>query len=102
MEGVTANWGFLKALSDEEKEATPEEKSSQQGGKRVSEEMMGSGDMKEPLLENVESDEQSRFKPVNKNVSFEISDGDLLCVIGKVGSGKSSLLATVMGETVIT
>ena len=102
MEGVTANWGFLKASSDEEKEATPEEKRSQQGAKRVSEEMMGSGDLKEPLLENVESDDPPRFKPVNKNVSFEISDGDLLCVIGKVGSGKSSLLATVMGETVVT
>ena len=39
---------------------------------------------------------------MNKDINFMISDGDLICVIGKVGAGKSSLLATVMGETEIT
>ncbi len=33
------------------------------------------------------------------DISFTLSDGELLVVIGAVGSGKSSLLATIMRES---
>ena len=63
---------------------------------------MGTGNLNEPLLSNVETKVEDGFKAVNRNINFTVADGDLLCVIGKVGAGESSLLATVMGETVVT
>ncbi|KAF5462508.1 hypothetical protein F2P56_018511 [Juglans regia] len=33
-----------------------------------------------------------------KNINFEINKGDLTAIVGTVGSGKSSLLASVLGE----
>jgi len=36
--------------------------------------------------------------PVLKDVSFSVSAGELLMVVGPVGSGKSSLLAVALGE----
>ena len=54
----------------------------------------------EPLFEGVNS-EQSTYRMVNKELNFEIENGALITVIGKVGSGKSSLLATIMEETKI-
>ena len=36
------------------------------------------------------------------NVSFSMRRGDLLTVIGPVGSGKSSLLMAILGETLLT
>ncbi|KAG1673321.1 Multidrug resistance-associated protein 4 [Nymphon striatum] len=38
---------------------------------------------------------------VVKGISFELNPGDYLCVIGEVGSGKTSLLKTVLKEMVI-
>lgn len=35
---------------------------------------------------------------VLSNISFSAKDGDLICVIGSVGSGKSSLLYGILGE----
>ena len=32
------------------------------------------------------------------NISLEINKGELICVIGEVGSGKSSLLSSILGE----
>ncbi|KAG1680445.1 Multidrug resistance-associated protein 4 [Nymphon striatum] len=40
-------------------------------------------------------------KNVVKGISFELNPGDYLCVIGEVGSGKTSLLKTVLKELVI-
>ena len=39
--------------------------------------------------------------PVLSNVSFEASPGDLVAVVGPVGSGKSSLAAGMLGELFI-
>ena len=36
---------------------------------------------------------------VLNDVRLTLEDGKLLAVVGRVGSGKSSLLATIMGET---
>ena len=36
-------------------------------------------------------------RPVASNISFEVSSGDLLCVIGENGAGKSTLVKTLLG-----
>ena len=54
---------------------------------------------KQPLLEENEIDEKPRF--MLSGLDFTAEEGKLLAVIGKVGSGKTSLLASVMGETYI-
>lgn len=33
-----------------------------------------------------------------KNVNFEVPVGDMICVVGKVGSGKSTFLASILGN----
>ena len=38
---------------------------------------------------------------VVKDVSFSLYENELMVVIGQVGSGKSSLLATIMRETIV-
>ncbi|KAK3596597.1 hypothetical protein CHS0354_020940 [Potamilus streckersoni] len=40
----------------------------------------------------------SESEPVLKNISLEIPKGKLIAVVGLVGSGKSSLIAAVLGE----
>ena len=55
---------------------------------------------KEPLLEEhafTQRNELPHF--VLSGIDFTLQEGKLLAVIGKVGSGKTSLLASIMGET---
>ena len=40
------------------------------------------------------------MKPVVKHVNFEATGGDLICVLGAVGCGKSSLLAGLTNNNV--
>ena len=35
---------------------------------------------------------------VLKNINFRVREGELVAVVGAVGSGKSSLLAAILGE----
>ena len=42
---------------------------------------------------------QHPVRIVNSNLNFTLEDGKLVAVIGRVGSGKSSLLASLLGET---
>ena len=42
--------------------------------------------------------EKKQPKLVNENISLGLEDGRLIAVVGRVGSGKSSLLASLMGE----
>lgn len=39
---------------------------------------------------------------VVKNLNFELGEGELMVVIGTVGSGKTSLLYSIMDETKLT
>lgn len=36
--------------------------------------------------------------PVLKNINFEVKTGQLVAVVGQVGSGKSSLISAILGE----
>jgi len=44
---------------------------------------------------------QSDFEPVLSNVDLTIPSGNLVAVVGKVGSGKSSLLNALCGELLL-
>ncbi|KAI3402308.2 hypothetical protein KGF56_004878 [Candida oxycetoniae] len=37
-----------------------------------------------------------------KNIDFSVNKGDLSCIVGKVGSGKTSLLYALLGQMVVT
>ena len=43
---------------------------------------------------------QSVDSPVLEGISVELMPQDLLLVVGKIGSGKSSLLYSIMDETI--
>ncbi|XP_010545031.1 PREDICTED: ABC transporter C family member 4-like [Tarenaya hassleriana] len=42
--------------------------------------------------------EDEEVEPVLKGIDFEVKKGELTAIVGTVGSGKSSLLASVLGE----
>ena len=42
--------------------------------------------------------QRARSWPILHDIDFELHHGRLLCVIGKVGSGKTSLMHAIMGE----
>ena len=53
------------------------------------------------LSHEEEEEEEMEQRTVNENISLTLVDKKLLAVVGRVGSGKSSLLASLMGETYI-
>lgn len=57
-----------------------------------------------PDSDHHESHEDHNLKkqPIIQNLNFSISRNDLLLVVGRVGSGKSSLMATILGELNVT
>ena len=46
--------------------------------------------------------QNSQALPLLKNISLEVSDPELVLICGAVGSGKSSLLETILGELLVT
>lgn len=54
---------------------------------------------------SIEATSSSRQSELNQpfvltNLSFHVKRGDLVCIIGKVGSGKSSLLNAILAEMI--
>ncbi|KAI5957193.1 hypothetical protein KGF54_000121 [Candida jiufengensis] len=45
-------------------------------------------------------DDQQEVPHALKDVNFEVNKGDLACVVGKVGSGKTSLLYALLGQMI--
>ena len=52
----------------------------------------------EPIIELKDADIYQRETLVLKNINLSINKGEFLYIIGKVGSGKSSLLKTFYNE----
>ena len=48
------------------------------------------------------SEPKSEGSPLLKNVSLEVSDPELVLICGAIGTGKSSLLETILGELLVT
>ncbi|KAL9656489.1 hypothetical protein ABK040_005253 [Willaertia magna] len=42
--------------------------------------------------------EWEKNRPTLQNINLEINSGEFICVIGRVGQGKSSLLSSILGE----
>ncbi len=51
-----------------------------------------------PIVKLVNATIQQRGFPVLKNVNLEVQKGEMVYLIGKTGSGKTSLLKTLYGE----
>ena len=51
------------------------------------------------LIKNATFSWDKHELPVLNNVNLDIGEGDLVAVVGQVGSGKSSLLAAMLGLT---
>ena len=49
-------------------------------------------------LSKLEEPKKINYLPVLTNINFEILEGQLVAVIGEVGSGKSSLFCTILSE----
>ena len=82
------SWGGLKE-SDEEKEEREKREKDLKEGKITEEEMKKA--------------EKSTTKTINdiinlKDIELKVRKGELLMVVGKVGSGKTSLLSAIQGE----
>jgi len=65
----------------------------------------GAGDSKQEEQAGEDADGESKSAapagPVLSDVHFEAQDGELVAVVGPVGSGKSSLAAALLGELYI-
>jgi ATP-binding cassette, subfamily C (CFTR/MRP), member 1 len=54
-----------------------------------------------PDIIEVASDGVRYAKPVLENISIEVEPGELCAVVGKVGSGKSTLCSAILNETIL-
>ena len=54
------------------------------------------------LTENDDSSKKviNPLNPILKNINFEIKNGEFICIIGEVGSGKSSLLQSILNNLI--
>lgn len=51
-----------------------------------------------PAVDTSEESEFTNFRYALKNINITAEKGQLVCVVGKVGSGKTSLLSSIMGH----
>lgn len=52
-------------------------------------------------VENINSSEECKDSLVNlSNIDLKVRKGEFICVIGDVGSGKSSLLSAIIGDMI--
>lgn len=48
-----------------------------------------------------ETSKDLRYRPILRDVDLDVSSGDLTAIVGRVGSGKSTLVSTILGETFV-
>ena len=85
-QGSNFHWG---SISDKDKEKDKDKKDIK---KKTNDET------KEALLDkNIESKTFEQFLTL-KNLDLSIKQGEFVCIIGDVGSGKSSLLNAIIGD----
>lgn len=99
------SWGFRVA----EEKATAGEKKDKEESEDKAEGKKETGDKVKQPKEKAQATTQDKFKlkteqfdkHILSSINFQMSRGDFLAVIGQVGSGKSSLLHSIMDETIL-
>lgn len=80
-------WGRTIKETSDSKANNDDEKNTKKGTNET--------DAKSDQLTNQHDDPDN---PTLQNISLEITSGEYICVVGKTGQGKSSLLAAMLGE----
>lgn len=111
MENCDFSWGFrVSEQRADDKSASPSKKSEGSADRKKeagSEERKqeGAADDKEKKaaahLDKFKLKTEKYDKNILTGINFELKKGDFLVVIGQVGCGKSSLLLSIMDETVL-
>jgi len=93
--GSNFHWGFEK-----KKEEKADKKKSKQSKK--DDEFKKLKEEKKPEEEALATIESPPVKKefILKNLDLTINQGEFVCIIGSIGSGKSSLLSTIIGDTI--
>ena len=82
------SWGFTEEKKEKDKKKVLEQKEKQTEKNLVKEEK--TDEVVKPL---------SDFLPL-KNLNIKVKKGEFVCVIGDVGSGKSSLFSALIGDMI--
>ena len=53
-------------------------------------------------VDDLEGTSVEYLKPILSDISFQVPNGELCAVIGRVASGKSSLCSAILGETILS
>jgi ATPase subunit of ABC transporter with duplicated ATPase domains len=103
-EGSNFHWGFdmkhediLESRKKNKKKAKKEKKAKKVEDAEQSL-LKNKGIDDEKLTASDEVEPQKEF--ILKNLKLSIRKGDFVCIIGAVGSGKSSLLSTLIGDMI--
>ena len=97
-EGSHFHWGYETKKHEDIVESRKKNKKKVKKEKKAKKVAEG----EELLLANkgIESEklEEPKKEFILKNLNLSIKKGDFVCIIGAVGSGKSSLLSTLIGD----
>jgi len=104
-EGSHFHWGSQMKHEDivESRKKNKKKAKKEKKAKKVAEAeeslLKNKGIETEKLTAEAEEDEENKPKKefILKNLNLSIRKGDFVCIIGAVGSGKSSLLSTLIG-----
>lgn len=103
LEDASFTWERTSARPDSSSESlsqVPEKKSAQEKIKDISDDQIEMSSIKGGSSSQSTSDDQAPF--CLEHISVTVGQGELVAVIGAVGSGKSSLLAALAGEMRLT
>ena len=101
MEGAEFSWGYRvqEAFSEEEKKKADDSKSPE---KPKEAEKKGIKKSYTDQLNKVKLKVDLVQKPILSDLNIDMKCGDLLVIVGEVGCGKTSLLYSIMEETILT
>ena len=90
------HWGFEKPKEEEKpKKKTKKDKKKDDDFKKLKEEKPTEGT---ELATAGAPEVKQEF--ILKNLNFSVNKGEFVCIIGPIGSGKSSLLSTIIGDMI--
>ena len=89
------SWGFSEKVSKKDTEKTKAD-SKDSNGKKVE----ADSEEKKDADKTVPKKKEFGDVITLKDIDFEVRKGEFICVIGDVGSGKSSLLNSIIGDLI--